>query len=633
MTDSSKAVFLSYASEDAEAGARICEALRAAGIEVWFDQSELRGGDAWDQKIRREIRDCALFIPIISVNTQARTEGYFRLEWRLADHRTHLMGKSRAFLIPVCIDDTSDADADIPDSFAAVQWTRLPAGDTSPPFVERIRRLLAPTGDPAPTAVRPGSAAPLTPHVLPALPAAAARRAAPENSLAVLPFTNLGANADDEYFSDGLAEEILNALSQVEDLSVAARSSAFSFKGKPTAVAEIAAKLHVAKVLEGSVRRAGNRIRVTVQLVDAVNGFQVWSERYDRQMEDIFELQDDIARAITERLKVTLSAGARRSTSNLEAYELYLKGRYYTHHRTPASMRAAIQCFEQCIKLDPKYPLPYAGLSDAYGVLRYYGLMTADAARPAAHAAVMRASALAPSLWEVNFSHAYHILVFERAWQRAEPFFKKAIEINPRSSLGHVFYGLFLMAQGRTQDALEHVTQALELDPLSPIILCVASSPFRQLDRFQEASDLAERALGLDPDNALALVFCGMALGGLGRHDEAIARLERCVSLSRAPFFVGCLGEAYGRAGRVDDATRMLRELEDRANRGEYVPAIALFTIYLGQHDVRGVRTTLSKAQVDGTPPTLIRSVGGSVLESLRTDPEIDRLHVELFGW
>ena len=146
MTDPGKAVFLSYASQDAEAAQQLCNALRAAGIEVWFDRSELRGGDAWDQKIRREIRECALFIPIISTNTQARPEGYFRLEWRLADQRTHLMGKSRAFLLPVCIDDTRDADADVPDSFAAVQWTRLPGGDTPSAFTARIGALLGGPG-------------------------------------------------------------------------------------------------------------------------------------------------------------------------------------------------------------------------------------------------------------------------------------------------------------------------------------------------------------------------------------------------------------------------------------------------------------------------------------------------------
>jgi len=630
VTEPSRAVFLSYASEDAPAAARICDALKAAGIQVWFDQGELRGGDAWDQKIRREIRDCALFVPIISANTQARTEGYFRLKWRLADHRTHLMGKNRTFLAPVCVDDTSEADADIPDSFAEVQWTRLPGGDTPPGFVELIRQMLTPAESRAATSVRPASGAPITPSLM---SVAAARTAVPENSIAVLPFTNLGGEADNEYFSDGLAEEILNALSLVEDLSVAARSSAFSFKGRTTDIAEIAAKLRVAKLLEGSVRRAGNRIRVTVQLVDARNGFQLWSERYDRQTEDIFELKDDIARAITARLKVTLRAGAKRPTSNLEAYELYLKGRHYWHRRSPASMRTAIQYFEQVIKLDPDYAIAFAGLADAYAVLRFYGWMSADTARPAAKAAMTRASALAPALWEVNFSHALYIYYFERTWQAADSFFSKAIDINPRSSLAHGYYGLFLMSRGRADESLEHVTLACELDPLSAIILCLASNVFCTVERFSEAEDLAQRALALEPENVLAHSVCNEALGGLGRHDEAIAIIERGASLSRTPSFVGALGAAYARAGRVDDATRLLRELEDRASRGEYVPATARFHIYVFKKDVRGVRETLSMANADDTPAWTIRSLGGAALESLRTDPEIDRLHIELLGW
>src|ERR1019366_8229605 len=175
------------------------------------------------------------------------------------------------------------------------------------------------------------------------------------SAIAVLPFANLSADRENEYFSDGLAEEILNALSQVAGLNIAARTSSFSFKGKAVEIGEIAARLNVSNVLQGSVRRAANRVRVTVQLVDARNGFQIWSERYDRQMEDIFEVQDEIASAIAERLKVTFSSVVKPSTRNLEAYERYLKGRYYWHQRTPAAVRLAIQCFEQTIQLDPQY--------------------------------------------------------------------------------------------------------------------------------------------------------------------------------------------------------------------------------------------------------------------------------------
>ena len=184
MSEATKAVFLSYASQDAEAAKRICEALRAAGVEVWFDQSELRGGDAWDQKIRRQIKECALFMPILSANTQARPEGYFRLEWRLADQRTHLMGRNRAFLVPVCVDQTPDTNADIPDSFSAVQWTRLPGGETPPAFVERVKRLLP--GETAALAVEPGERTRET--GLPMTRPTATAAAKEGNSVAVLAF-------------------------------------------------------------------------------------------------------------------------------------------------------------------------------------------------------------------------------------------------------------------------------------------------------------------------------------------------------------------------------------------------------------------------------------------------------------
>lgn len=626
MMESNRAVFLSYASEDSQAVRRVSEALRAGGIEVWLDQSELRGGDAWDRRIRREIRDCALFIPFISRSTQTRTEGYFRLEWHLADQRTHLMAKGRTFLIPVCVDNMREADAEVPDSFKVVQWTRLPTGDTPPTFVERISRLLSP--DPPP--VLRETAEDQSPVVGGWL---AAQGGVPEKSIAVLPFANLSAEKESEYFSDGLAEEILNALSQVEELCVAARSSAFSFKGKATEVSEIASRLHVAHVLEGSVRRSGNRVRITVQLVDARNGFQLWSERYDRQMEDIFEIQDEIARAVTGRLKVTLLSGAKPGTSNLEAYELYLKGRHHWHQRSPATLRAAVQYFEQSIKIDPLYALAYAGLADCYGILNFYGWMPADIAQPRALAAMTQAITLAPTLWECNFSRGFYIFYFERAWREAEQHFLKAVAINPRSSLAHVYCGLFMTTAGREDEAVKYTAQACQLDPLAPIIFALASAALGTLGRFEEAERAARHALELQPDYIFGHWRLGLALLGLGRNDEGLVELECSITQSRAPIFIGILGFGYARAGRVDDAMRLLRELEDRGARGEYIPAFAPLTIYVGLADVPAIRSTLSKLIAQGPQQYTVRIICSPFLEEFRKDPEIDRLHYELFGW
>ncbi|HEV2349498.1 MAG TPA: protein kinase [Terriglobia bacterium] len=452
-------------------------------------------------------------------------------------------------------------------------------------------------------------------------------------SVAVLPFQNLSTDPENEFFSDGLAEEILNALSQVQGLNVAARTSSFSFKGKATEISEIASKLHVASVLEGSVRRAGNRVRVTVQLIDVKNGFQLWSERYDRQMEDIFDVQDEIARAIAERLKVTLADGPKRATENLEAYELYLKGRHFWHQRSPTSIRMALQCFEQTIKLDPDYGLAYAGLADCHGILRVYGLVPAEAGKLAAHAAMARAMILAPALWEVNFSRGFYTFYFERAWREAEPHYLKAIAINPRSSLAQVYYGMFLAMAGRGEDAVKHTELACRIDPLSSFVFGIAAVAYHSLGRFEEAESTAQKALELQPDYILGLWLRGMALCGLGRHEEAIQSLERTITLSRAPIYMGSLGLVYARAGRFDDATRLLRELEDRGSRGEYLPSFAPLSIYIGMGDLPEIRRTLAKAIEETTPPFSLLVTGSKFLEAFRTDPEINRMLFEAYGW
>jgi TolB-like protein/tRNA A-37 threonylcarbamoyl transferase component Bud32/Tfp pilus assembly protein PilF len=451
-------------------------------------------------------------------------------------------------------------------------------------------------------------------------------------SIAVLPFANLSADKENEYFSDGLAEEILNALSQVEGLSVAARSSSFSFKGKDVEISEIAAKLRVATVLEGSVRRAGNRVRVTVQLVDAKNGFHLWSERYDRQMEDIFDVQDEIARAITERLKVTLAGGVKQATKNLEAYELYLKGRHYWHQRSPAAMRLAIQCFEQAIQLDPEYALAHAGLADCYGVLRVYGWVSAEDSRPPALAALTRALTLAPSLWEVTFSRAFYVVHFEHAWREAGPCFQKAIAINPRSSVAHVYYAVFLAVDERAEDAVRHAALACQLDPLSAFIHGMTSVTLYLLGRFDEGERAARQALELQPGYLLGLWFRALALCGLGRNKGAVDALEQVIAISRAPIYLGFLGLAYARAGRLDDANRLLRELEDRSSRGEYVPAFAPLSIYVGQGDLPEIRRTLSEGLQEATSALALRCVTIHFPEAVRTDPEISRLLAELYG-
>ncbi len=452
-------------------------------------------------------------------------------------------------------------------------------------------------------------------------------------SIAVLPFVNLSADKENEYFSDGLAEEVLIALSQVEGLRVAARSSSFSFKGKTVEMGEIATKLRVANVLDGSVRRAGNRVRVTVQLVDARNGFQLWSERYDRQMEDIFAVQDEIARAIADQLKVTLGAGVKPATRNLEAYELYLKGRHLCSQRSPSTVALGMKCFQQAIELDSQFALAYSGLADCYGILRVYGWISHEGGKTPALAAVSKAAALAPELWEVNFSRAIYTFYFVSNWREAGSHFQKATEINPRSSIAHAYYGMFLALDRRPEQALAHVTLACQLDPLSPFIHGLSALSFVSSGQSELALRYAQQALELQGDYLFANWAKGLSLCLLGRNDEAVETLEKVVAASRAPIYMGLIGLAYARTGRRDDANRLLHELEDRGSRGEYIPAFSLVDIYVGLGDIPAVRKALARAQAESTPAFDLAATSAIFLDEFRSDPEIKRMLVEMFGY
>lgn len=577
VTDPGRAVFLSYASQDVEAAQRLCDALRAAGIEVWFDRSELRGGDAWDRRIHEWIRACRLFIAVISAHTEARDEGYFRLEWKIAVDRTYNMAEHKAFLVPVAIDDTREWGAAVPEKFRQVQWTRLPLGSTPPAFVERIRQMLTPGEDRA--------LASSTPSVL---SGAGAAEAAPDNSIAVLPFTNLGGEPENEYFSDGLAEEILNALGHVEALKVSARSSAFSFRGKTTDIAAIAGKLRVANVLEGSVRRAGQRIRVTIQLIDARTGFQVWSERYDRQMEDIFELQDDIARAITERLKVSLGAGARRSTSDLQAYEFYLKGRYYWAQR-PQGIGKAIEYFEGAINTDPKYARARAGLADCYATLGSWenGTMPPIEAMAKAKEAADKALELDKRLAEAHTTLAYRTTHHDWDWACAEAQFKHAFELNPNYAVCHHWYSHYLTAVGRTEESLTASKRCLELDPLDLVINVHMAWHYLFARQYEQAIEQCSKTSELHPNSFWPAYFFGLAYEQQGDVDRALEDLRASVRMSgNVTFATAALGHLYGITGKTDEARAVYEELKARAEWA-YVPAydIAMVCTGMGWND------------------------------------------------
>ena len=313
MNGAPRAVFLSYASQDAAAARRLCDALRAAGIEVWFDQSELRGGDAWDAAIRKQVRECALFVPLISANTEARSEGYFRREWSLAVNRMLDMAEDQSFLVPVVIDDTPEKTARVPDRFRERQWIRLKDGIVPPELAEHVARLLA--GGVSPAAGHGGSGVGFRAGAAdnPGASVSPGSAAAPRLGICVLPFANISGDAEQEYFSDGITEDIITDLGKVSALWVAARNTSFTFKGKHVDVLQVARQLNASHVLEGSVRKSGRRVRITAQLIDGATGGHVWAERFDRDLDDIFELQDQISQSIVAALRLRLLPEEKRA--------------------------------------------------------------------------------------------------------------------------------------------------------------------------------------------------------------------------------------------------------------------------------------------------------------------------------
>lgn len=451
-----------------------------------------------------------------------------------------------------------------------------------------------------------------------------------QKSVAVLPFRNMSRDSDSAFFSDGITEDLIDALARIDGLRVASRASAFRFRDSGHAPQEVGAALGVGALVEGSVRRAGSRLRVSAGLVDAATGFQAWSEKYDREMADVFDIQDEIVSSLVTAVAPALLGAAkdavRRPTGNLEAYEHYLKGRHYWHQRSPSTLKLAIQSFEQAIALDSNYALAYAGLADSWALYRPYGWLPIEACRPQAQAAIERAMALNPGLAEVQFAQALHLLYFDRHWRRSEPFFKRALELNPRWSLAQAFYGVFLAGNYRLADAQLHTERSIELDPLSPFIHGAAGMTAFTGGDVAAAERAARRALELQPDFLMGTWLLAIALDHNGRLDEAEAMIGRATAISRAPIFVAMVGKIFARQGRSADCARIEAELEDRRVRGEYIPRACDVIIATGRHDVPALRRALQACIDESTTWITVRMGPGPHLETFRSDPEVDAL-------
>jgi serine/threonine-protein kinase len=411
------------------------------------------------------------------------------------------------------------------------------------------------------------------------------------NSVAVLPFVNVSADEENEFFCDGLSEELLNALSRVEGLRVAARTSAFSFKGKNTDVREIGERLNVGKILEGSVRRSGDRLRISVQLVDVSDGYHIWSERYDRQMRDVFEIQDEITLAVVDALKVELLSGMRsviikHYTDDTEAYENYLKGRFHHYKYTADGWFRAIEYYERAIAKAPSYAPAYAGVTSAWGYLCFFGLVPANEAVPKMRAATEKALEHDTRLSEAYLSAA--MVSFFYDWDRtaAEISFGKAIELDDGSAESVSFYAMFLAFQERYAEAMEQCQISLVRDPLSLLINMNAGWTYFTAGDLDKAHKIVDEMLALDPAFYGSYWIKGAIALTTGEYQAAVTELEKAIALGGHQTVLADLGSAYGLAGEKEKAEDVLsRLLELREN--SYAAAICVARVYsrLGDQD------------------------------------------------
>ena len=399
-------------------------------------------------------------------------------------------------------------------------------------------------------------------------------RAGSDKSIAVLPFINMSADPENEYFSDGISEEILNALTHVEGIQVTARSSSFSFKGKNEDVRQIGAKLGVLNVLEGTVRRAGKKVRINVQLINTTDGYHAWSETYDRELEDIFEVQDEIATKIVTRLKENFAVNEKKEnvvktpTENIDAYNLYLKGRYYWNKSNPEDIKRAISTFEEAILLDPNFALPYCSLSYCYSFLGSSGILPPAEAYPKAKDYTLKAIELDPNHAESHLSLA--TIKFYHNWDfdGAEVSLNKAHDLGLNSSLFNQVHGWFLIAKGDFEKAIEKIQQALILDPLSLPLMSTLADAYAFAGRFEEALAQDTKIIEMEPNFRRAFESRGMTYLAMGEYEKAIKDLEHYHKLVGHPLKgLSSLGHAYAAAGYHDKAMECAEKIKLRQEK------------------------------------------------------------------
>ena len=444
-----------------------------------------------------------------------------------------------------------------------------------------------------------------------------------DKSIAVLPFQNLSSDPDTAYFADGVQDEILTRLAKIGELKVIARSSTERYKSSGEDMREIGKQLGVAHVLEGSVQKAADSVRVRVQLIDAATATHLWAESYDRKLTDIFAVESEIATKVASALRAKLTRSEQnallvRPTENAEAYQRYLLGRYFWNKRTATDFEKAIEYFNQAIEKDPNYALAYAGLADAYVLLSAYGEARPNDTFPAAKAAAMKAFELDPTLGEAHAALGMALFAYDLKFAEARREFQRAIELNPNYATAHQWYAeCGLIPFRKFDEAIAEVKRALELDPLSVIINADVGSVLGYAGRYDEAIAQLRKTVEMDPNFYYGRWQLGEALEIKGLNEEAAAQYKKAIELNDDPLPRALLGHLYARSGRKDEASEILRQLQELSKQ-RYVLAFNLALVHIGLDEKDAAIDLLEQAyeQRDGY------NIG-----FIKVDPWLDPLH------
>ena len=459
----------------------------------------------------------------------------------------------------------------------------------------------------------------------------------PQKSIAVLPFDNLSRDPDNAYFAEGIQDEILTRLAKVADLKVISRTSTQKYKSAPDNLRDIAKQLGVLNILEGSVQRAADQVRVTVQLINATTDAHLWAETYDRKLTDIFAVESDVAKTIADTLHAKLtgsekSAIAKRPTADTEAYELYLKGRFFWNKRTGPDLRKAIAYFNQAIAKDPNYALAYAGLADAYVLLPPYGAASALESFPQAEAAAKKALELDDALAEAHTSLAQVLVSYDFDFEGSTREFERAIALNPNYATAHHWYGSGPpLSLGEFDRAIAELKRAQQLDPLSLIINADLGSGFVTARRYDDAIAQLRKTIEMDPHFYYAHWNLGEALELKGQLREAFAEYKKAAELNDDPLVLSLVAQAEAKLGQRDDARKILKQLEQLATR-RYVGNYAFALVHIALGEKEKAIEDLEHAYRDRVGPDISLLKVDPMLDPLRGDPRFEALVAKIFA-